>query len=82
MQYEAMAAYTGVHVPTGEEWWIIGVDVGFNKICAAGWPPTMADLSDMKDMTYKRPLNDEELEYRRRRFGSDECWNGGFSVVV
>ncbi len=64
-------SYTGKHKPSGEEWHIIGINLERNLVCAAGWPPTMAKLSDCEDMEVNKVLTKEELEYRHKQFGSN-----------
>ena len=63
--------YTAKHAPTGETWVIIGVDRKRNKVCAAGWPPTMADFSDMQEWEERREIKEDELKYRNYNFGTN-----------
>src|SRR5690606_35912274 len=48
-------SYSGKHIPTGEMWWIIGIDLVGDRVCAAGWPPSIGKLSDMQDMEVEEP---------------------------
>jgi hypothetical protein len=40
------AGSTVKHVPTGENWYLLGVSKVKNKVCIAGYPPTIAQLDD------------------------------------
>jgi hypothetical protein len=62
-------AYTCKHVPTGEEWYLLGIDVKGDRVCAAGWPPTIANLSDCTDIQEAGQLTPEELQHRINQFG-------------
>ena len=57
------------HQTTGEEWYLLGIDLKGNRVCAAGWPPSIAKLSDCCNFRRYLPLTPEELEYRESRFG-------------
>lgn len=63
--------YTADHKPTGETWRIVGIDEKENRVCAAGWPPTIAKLSDCENFRDPMPITDDELEFRYRYFPSD-----------
>lgn len=69
--YKAGHSYTATHIPSGEDWYIIGIDVEGDRVCAAGWPPTIGKLSDCKDMEVNRPLTEDELRYRKSKFGNN-----------
>ncbi len=77
MNYDARGCYTGTHRPSGEEWWIIGISVDRNEVCAAGWPPTIGRLEDIDDLKFCRRITEEELQHRRLKFGDDSLWAGG-----
>jgi hypothetical protein len=57
------------HIPSGEDWYIIGIDFKSGEVCAAGWPPSIGKLSDCKDFEINLPLDESELNHRRRKFG-------------
>lgn len=67
--YKSGYSYFAHHVPTGEDWYILGIDVEGNRVCAAGWPATIGKLSDCVNLKVNEPLTPEELEHRRRKFG-------------
>ncbi len=64
-------SYYGHHVPTGEDWHLIGLDPAGNRVCAAGRPPTIGKLSDMTELEAIRPLRGDELFYRTKEFGAN-----------
>lgn len=59
------------HKPTKEEWYILGVNQEKNKVCVAGWPLTIAYLSDCVLIEKGNGITQEELEYRRKQFGDN-----------
>ena len=59
------------HKPTGEDWVLLGVNFEQNNVCVAGWPPTMARLSDCENLCVDRPLSEDERKYRDREFGKN-----------
>lgn len=65
------AGSTIKHIPTGEEWFLLGVNKKKNKVCVAGYPPTIADLSDCIEVEDGIGLNKQELEYRNKQFGTN-----------
>lgn len=64
-------AYSAHHKPTGEDWLLLGINPIKDKVCAAGWPATIAKMSDCSDIYELRPLTDEEIVYRSKTFGED-----------
>lgn len=60
-----------LHKPTQEEWYILGVNQAQNKVCVAGWPPTIAELNDCEWIKSTGNLTDNEIVYRNKKFGSD-----------
>jgi len=60
------------HIPTGETWFVLGVNQKRNEICIAGWPPSKAKLSDCV-FVEQGELTEVDLEYRDKRFGLN--WN-------
>ena len=62
-------SYFAQHIPTGENWYIVGIDVKGNRVCAGGWPPSIGKLSDCKNFEKNLPLDESELKYRERKFG-------------
>ncbi len=59
------------HLPTGETWWVLGVD-GRGNLCVAGWPNTIAKITDCEFISSGQPLTEQELTSRQRMFG--EGW--------
>lgn len=66
--------YLGHHMPTGEEWYLLGIDLTHNLVCAAGYPPSQARLSDFSLIIKEKPITQEELSYRNSEFQSGR-WN-------
>ena len=60
-----------LHAPTKEEWVVLGVNTVKNKVCIAGWPPTIANLSDCTLVESRNGLGEKELSYRDEEFGTD-----------
>ena len=71
MEYEKNATYAADHKPSGETWHIVGIDTEGDRVCAAGWPPTITKLSDCENFRDPQPITDDELEFRCRYFPSD-----------
>jgi len=61
--------YYGYHIPSGENWLILGIDYDRGRVCAAGWPPSIANLSDMQNMEVNRPRTEKETEHVMKTFG-------------
>lgn len=68
-KFKSMYSHTCKHIPTGEEWYLLGIDVKGNRVCAAGYPPTIGELSDCVDIEEAHPLTEEELVHRIKHFG-------------
>lgn len=60
--------YYGHHIPSGEDWLILGVDEK-GRVCAAGWPPTIGKLSDIEGLELCGERTQEEEEYVIKHFG-------------
>jgi len=65
----AFVVYTAKHIPTGERWLLLGIDTEGDRVCAAGWPPTIGKLSDCETVVELRAMTVEEYHYRRNHFG-------------
>lgn len=59
------------HKPSEEEWFVLGVCESQDKLCVAGWPPTIADVSDCEFREHSRPVTADEIDYRTKTFGSN-----------
>jgi hypothetical protein len=57
------------HIPTGEKWFLVGVNRKKNEVCVAGYPPTIAMLSYCIEIDEGNGINEEELKYRNKEFG-------------
>ncbi|MFK7947490.1 MAG: hypothetical protein AB8G11_07870 [Saprospiraceae bacterium] len=57
------------HKPTGEEWLLIGQSKDGEKVCAAGYPPSIANIEDCVNIKEHKFLTDEELKHRNTAFG-------------
>lgn len=68
--FEGGTVYYAHHVPSGEDWVLLGVDPKNNKVCAAGYPPSIAELSDCCRFEKRGPITFEERQYRVKVFGS------------
>ena len=63
---------TVLHKPSGESWFVLGVNYKKDKICVGGWPPTMAQLSDCElEEKGDKVLNEQEILHRSREFGDN-----------
>ena len=69
MQFKPSMTYHVKHVPTGEEWLILGVSYNKQEACAAGWPPTIGRVEDMTEWAEAGEISKEDREYRDRAFG-------------
>ena len=58
------------HFPTGESWFILGVNQKRDQVCAAGWPPSIGKLSECVLEEKGTGITGKEREYRDERFGS------------
>jgi hypothetical protein len=70
-KYLSGYSYLAKHIPTGEDWYILGIDEEGDRVCVAGWPATIAKLSDCTNLEIYKPLTDEELAHRGRKFGQN-----------
>lgn len=68
------AGSTVKYRPTGEEWFILGVNRERDRVCVAGWPPSEAMLSDCELIEEGNGITKKEREYRDREFGPN--WDG------
>lgn len=69
MPNRIQAGSTVKHIPTGEEWFLLGVNKERNRVCIAGWPATIANLSDCELINEGTGITTEELSYRNKEFG-------------
>lgn len=68
---EIKAGSSVSHKPTKETWFVLGVNRQKNQVCVAGWPPTIAKLSDCELANIGNGINQQEKEYRDKEFGMD-----------
>lgn len=71
LMYPPGYSFHAEYIPTGETWHILGIDIDNNRVCAAGYPQTIAKLTDCKNVTPFKKLTEEELKYRTKYFGSN-----------
>ena len=64
-------SYFAKHLPTGEDWYILGIDVKGDRVCVAGYPATIGKLSDCEEFEKNKPLQLSEVEYRTKTFGQN-----------
>lgn len=69
--FDSGYAYSAYHKPTDETWYIIGINERRGRACAAGYPPSIGDLSDFENFERLDPLTAEELSHRYAKFGND-----------
>lgn len=69
--FEQGITYAADHGPTGETWRIVGISIKENAVCAAGYPPTIARLSDCSNFRHAKIITEDELEFRGRNFPGD-----------
>ncbi len=63
------AGDTVFHKPTKEEWFVLGVNYKKNRLCVAGYPPTIVNLSDCELLKTGTGITVEELKHREKEFG-------------
>lgn len=61
--------YYGHHVPSNEDWVILGIDQLRGKVCAAGWPASIAELKDIVDLQPRSKRTLQEEVYVSKTFG-------------
>lgn len=61
--------YYGTHIPSKEDWVIIGIDQDRGEVCVAGWPASIAKLSDIVDLEERGERTMDEREYVTKKFG-------------
>lgn len=66
---EKEMTYYGRHVPSGEDWVILGVDVNRAEVCVAGWPATIGKFSDIINLYPRHPRTLEEAIHVKKHFG-------------
>ena len=72
MVFKPGMTYHVKHVPSGEEWHILGVSKNGQEACAAGYPPSIGEVADMTSWSEAGMISKEAKEYRDRTFG--ERW--------
>lgn len=71
LKFKPAYSYTAHHVPTGEDWYLIGIDTERNRACAAGWPPSIGKLTDFVNFAENKPLTPDEINHRNKQFGTN-----------
>lgn len=64
------AGATMKNIPTGECWYILGVDSVSQTVCAEGWPASIAPIKDCIMVEEGTGITDEEAAYRLKTFGA------------
>jgi len=59
------------HYPSGEEWFLLGVNKRAGEVCVAGWPASRAKLEHCALIQKGDGLSQQELDHRRDAFGSN-----------
>jgi tRNA U34 2-thiouridine synthase MnmA/TrmU len=70
MEFESGFIYICHHIQTNEDWYVLGVDPERNKLCVAGHPATIANISDCENFEKLKPITEQELDYRKKTFGN------------
>ena len=79
--FQSGRKYYCKHDPSGEQWVIIGISHDFRKVCAAGWLPSIGELSDCSNWEIAGQLSEEEIKYRNKQFGtSNWIWIDAFYI--
>ena len=68
-EFDNKFSYTLKHKPTGENWVVLGFSFDRNRICAAGWPPSMAHLSDCVMIEKFKKLDEKDIQHKKKEFG-------------
>lgn len=63
------AGDTVKHVPSGEQWFVLGVHKWWKELCVAGYPPTVAKVSDCVLVKKGNGITEKERKYREEAFG-------------
>lgn len=58
------------HIPMGESWVILAVNLISGKCRAAGYPPTVANISDCKNWKWRGYADSEERKYIAAHFSN------------
>lgn len=69
--WNLITSYTARHIPSAEDWLLLGIDTKGDRVCAAGWPPTIGKLSDCVDVKVNSQMDAGHLEYRQKQFGTN-----------
>ena len=51
------------HIPTGERWVVLAINLDSGKCLVAGWPLTFANISDCKNWEWRGKADSEERKY-------------------
>lgn len=57
------------HIPSGEDWVILGISKDKLKVCAAGYPASIANVIDCENFELVGDLTSDEINYRNSEFG-------------
>lgn len=60
-----------LHKPSGEQWYVLGVNYSEDRLCIAGYPPSLAKISDCEYIESFGEITKEELEHRSKQFGDN-----------
>ena len=69
MKIKTNTKYHAHHVPSGEDWVILGVKKDKSMVAAAGWPPSLGKFSDCINFEEAGELTHEEIKHRNTQFG-------------
>lgn len=65
--------YTAKHIPSGEDWVILGINEERDEVCSATWPPSIAKFYDFTYLTERSHRSPYQQSYMESVFGLD--WN-------
>lgn len=71
IKFKSGVKYHAHHNPSNEDWVILGIRNDLSEVCVAGWPPTIAKLTDCSNFKEVGNLSEDELNHRTRNFGED-----------
>lgn len=56
------------HIPSGEDWVVIGVNMTRGKCMPGGWPNTIADIQDCTNWVLRGPIDDNERDFLKSNY--------------
>lgn len=66
--------HRGIHAPTGDPVYILGIDQAAGVACVSGRPETLEQLAELEAIEPVRPVTAAEAKRRRLMFGGEYNW--------